>query len=96
MRQLILAAFIICMALNSKGQITKGNWILGGSATFTSTKYKSEIFGPSHKGSNILVKPNLGFFVIDKLATGVIGEYRRIGGENSYWYGFNIGPSIRY
>lgn len=96
MKKLCLAAFCVFVSLISKGQITKGNWLVGGSVSYSSTKYNSENLGEPYKFSTLIIKPNMGYFFADKIAAGVQTNFKRSAGEESSWTEFSIGPSIRY
>lgn len=87
----------VLFTLNSVGQITKGNWMLGGNISYASTNYNSENYGVPHTSYNLQVRPNIGYFFIDKLAAGIkvgIGKTGDKGGTN--YTDFNIGPFCRY
>jgi hypothetical protein len=92
----------VFLSYNSKAQTTKGNWMLGGKANFTSTKIEG--IGETASGAtftNLQAEPNVGYFFADKLAGGISGVFDRdsykpggIGRTVSLTYGF--GPYIRY
>ena len=79
---LITIAFV-SFSLNSFSQITKGNWLVGGSGTYSSTKYNSaqSIDG---KTSTFQISPNIGYFFVDKLACGVVSNLTMIRRINSF------------
>lgn len=79
-------------------QITKSNWMVGGDATFLSNKTD---YGTSvSKTTSFSINPNIGYFIIDKLAVGAsvklayIFESNANTSNNSFNYG--IGPFVRY
>jgi hypothetical protein len=86
---------------NADSQITKGNWMIGGAASFKSSKY--DYGGVSLKQTIAQLSGDVGYFVIDKLAIGLKPGYEKTGTKgnsnplndvnvNSY----NIGPFARY
>lgn len=99
---IILTIFLIKAA---NGQITKGNWLLGGTGnfyTYTAT-YTSPDYSNEASYTQINLSPNIGYFVADKLAFGVRPTFSSIKGEvttpgggrtntQRYW----IGPFARY
>lgn len=92
----------ILLTFNSKSQIAKENWMLGGTINYTSIQRNSENYGPPLVGYRFNINPNVGYFFIDKFAGGVkvgIGKegYKGPGtfGYNKY-SDFNIGPYVRY
>lgn len=98
MKTLTLFFLIVFTTLCTvNAQITKGNWMVGGSGNFSSTKSENSS-GSEAKGTLFEIKPNIGYFVIDKLATGInssIGFGNPSGSNNNSW-GYSIGPFIRY
>lgn len=50
-------------------QITKGNWLVGGSGSFSYTDNKSAAY-TNYKSNQLSISPNVGYFFIDKLAFG--------------------------
>ena len=91
---------IILFSLNGIAQITKGNWMVGGTLNLSSTlntgisnnkeyKIKSNVFS---------VSPNLGYFIIDKLCVGtlVVINYSNPEGDNNSSYAITTTPFVRY
>lgn len=66
---LLLAVFVSALALISNSQITKNNWLVGGSGKISSSK--QIIYSTEVKGLNVALSPNVGYFFIDKLAGGI-------------------------
>jgi hypothetical protein len=98
MKTLTLFFFIIFTAtLTANAQITKGNWLVGGDASFFSNKSESELNGTISETSFLIISPNVGYFFIDKLAGGIdlrfsfVDPGKSVNSEN---YGF--GPFLRY
>jgi hypothetical protein len=92
-----LTLLLVFLSVSSKSQITKGNWMLGGVVSYASTNYNSENYGAPHTIYDLELKPNIGYFFIDKLAAGIktgigITGDKRVGNYTD----FNIGPFFRY
>ena len=88
----ILFIATLFVAFTSNAQIDKGNWMMGGGATFSSSKNKYE--DTTSKSTGFQIRPIIGYFVIDKLAVGTSGELSFVSRLNNNSYG--IGPFIRY
>jgi hypothetical protein len=91
----IIAFLLLASALAANAQITKGNWMVGGSGDFTTNK-------SSNGGTSNIVNlsPNIGYFVIDKLSFGTLFNYNL---SNSKYKDSKIksetmsaGPFVRY
>ena len=94
---LFFILFAISFALNA--QITKGNWMVGGDASFFSNKTESNYNGNinTSETSYLRLSPNIGYFFMDKLNGGIGLNLNFVDpGKtlNSQGYGFN--PYIRY
>jgi hypothetical protein len=102
---LLLLSFVT-ITLAGNGQITKGNWLVGGSANFSSTNV--EVKTSTGIITNYQVKyslaPNIGYFIIDKLAAGMKAGLTyddahyaaEVGGGYSKITWFDFGPFLRY
>jgi hypothetical protein len=101
----ILVSSSILIATIVNGQLSKGNWLVGGSASFSSTKISSDPGDGSAliKGTNtdIEVAPNIGYFAFEKFAVGLRpgfsfsnSVYENAGDSKSNT--FLIGPFTRY
>lgn len=93
---ILLTAVLI--SINANSQITKRNWMLGGVISYASTNYNSENYGAPHISYNLQIKPNIGYFFIDKLAAGIKTGIGKIGdkGLRTSYTDFNVGPFCRY
>ena len=87
----ILLVATLFVAFTSNAQIEKGNWMMGGGANFGN--YKSTSGGVKVESTGIGVYPNIGYFVIDKLALGASAE---LGFSNATKTSYGISPFIRY
>lgn len=85
--------------VTSNAQITKGNWMVGGSGSFSSSNTKSENFSET-KTFTIDISPNIGYFVIDKLAFGSKVNFFKSNSKsdtgNSDFKTFYVSPFARY
>jgi|GEM_PF-618480 len=99
MKKMILF-FIITLSICkfAKSQITKGTWLLSGSANFSMIKYNSE--GTlNYKQTNLSISPSIGYFLKDKFALGIRPSLTY--GSSSISSGnsetiFSVGPFVRY
>lgn len=83
----------------ANAQITEGNWMVGGSASFSHSKYESFGDFPSKsKSSGMELNANLGYFVIDNFAVGVSPYFgfSNPEGSNNSSTAYGIGPFARY
>lgn len=93
-------ALTILLCYTANAQITKGNWMVGGSGNFSSTVAESKssnLLTSESKGLGVILSPTFGYFVADKLALGVspVFGYSKIDGGNSNT-SYGAGPFIRY
>lgn len=100
MKKIILLIIIVALAVNyANGQITKNNWLLSGSASF-STQKNSSAASLQYKQTDIQISPTIGYFIIDKFAAGVRPSFTY--GKNNLAANakpqtfFSIGPFVRY
>ncbi len=98
MKYIQLTAIALVFFIKSQAQITKKNWMLGGSISFTSTNYKSANYGTGHTINNFMLNPNIGYFLADRFAVGMKSTISKVVGVNyfSSYTDFNIGPYCRY
>ena len=86
--------------LASNAQISKGNWMVGGSGNFTNYKstFQSGNTETTQTGSAFTISPNLGYFIIDNFALGSIVSFSfsNPSGDNTNSHGYGISPFIRY
>lgn len=95
----VLAIFFTFFTFVSKSQISKGNWLVGGSANLSSTKYKPDI-GSDEKITEINLNSDIGYFIANKFNIGLKPglTYRKAIFENTRLSEtlFRIGPFVRY
>ncbi|WP_338357195.1 hypothetical protein [Yeosuana marina] len=100
MKTLTLFFFIVLTTvLTTNAQITKGNWMVGGDASFftNKTEYDPNENINTSEVSYLMASPNLGYFFVDKLAGGIDLQFYFVDSGksvNSQSYGF--GPYLRY
>lgn len=99
---------IIVISTASNAQITKGNWMVGGSGSLGYSKTESK--GSNSTGTtinynsdgiyDISLEPNIGYFILDRLAVGCKFNYRNgfieFSKISSEGMNFSFGPYVRY
>jgi hypothetical protein len=83
---------------NAKGQLTKGNWLVGGNGSFIIQE--QNLFGNKITSNRLQLSPNIGYFFHDKLAVGLkprldILKYTNSGFRSVVRAG-SVGPFLRY
>ncbi|MBZ9651544.1 hypothetical protein [Psychroflexus montanilacus] len=63
---------LLVASLSLNAQITKNNWLVGGSAAFSYTENDNEI---NSRNFRLSLSPNIGYFFWDKLAFGLRPNY---------------------
>lgn len=101
MKTLTLFFFIVfATLLTANAQITKGNWMVGGSANFGFSQAESSGngFSSSGKASGFTIAPNIGYFIKDKFVIGAVPSFSFSNpeGSNNNGTSYGIGPFIRY
>lgn len=88
----------VLFAIKANSQITKSNWIIGGSGSFSIQR--ENLLGDKIKSTHLLLSPNVGYFLADKFAVGVnlflndLTIKRPLFKETSL--GLGAGPFLRY
>jgi hypothetical protein len=93
---------LVCMFFFStlaNSQITKGNWLVGGTGNFTSyeNNFTNNGVENSNKGFGIRLAPDIGYFLANRFAAGslvILGSEMPKDANNTLSYG--IGPFARY
>ena len=105
MKKLFVVLLFSTIYFPSHSQLKSGNWIVGGTGSFLTTKniYSSPSFSSKSDRIDIKVSPNIGYFIIDNFATGLRASFSKYkeqvitnGGLNSNVNRFEFGPFIRY
>lgn len=107
MKTKIILAVAVFFVANSYAQITKGNWLVGGNASFSHTDNNSTS-SSLFNNTTISFSPNLCYFISDKFCTGIKisslqikNDYPSNSGSGSISYStksrfYSIGPLVRY
>jgi len=87
----------------ASSQITKGNWVLGGNASYLLTHKNSESYGGQKNTIySLLLTPEVGYFFADKLSAGLKVSIDRQGyrtrGSTLFdrVFIYDFGPFVRY
>lgn len=80
--KLYLAALLL-LQLSCYAQITKGHWLVGGQGDFSYIKLdskdaNSEGYRDRLSSYRISLEPNIGYFFVDKFATGLKLRYQNV------------------
>jgi hypothetical protein len=96
----LFVTITILSFLTSNAQITKGNWMVGGSGNFTNYKstFQSGNTEMTQSGSALYISPNLGYFIVDNVVLGSIVSFSfsNPSGDNNNSQGYGLSPFIRY
>ena len=65
MKKVLLAAIVLMSAQAGFSQISKGQWLVGGTAGFASEKTGD------FKTTTVNISPDAGYFFVDRLAAGL-------------------------
>lgn len=91
--------------VTANGQITKGNWLVGGAGSFYSynNAYTSAAYSNEAEYTRIDIGANVGYFVADKIAFGLrptfssfAGRVTSTGGLSTNVQRYFLGPFSRY
>ena len=105
MKSILTIFTILFIALSASCQITKGNWLVGGTGKFYSytSEYSSATYSNEAKYTQIDISPSVGYFIIDKLALGIKptissikGRVTTPGGGSTNVQRYWIGPFAKY
>jgi hypothetical protein len=100
-KTLLLLVFSSTFITYANCQITKDNWLVGGTASFSITTPNVDTIGS--RSTIVNISPNIGYFIIDKLAAGIHASYQKnhikLLGQSDYSNNataYSIGPFVRY
>jgi hypothetical protein len=105
MKKIIMLILAIYTIKYSSAQLTKYNWLVGGTGLFNSNKYTNDLGIHTQTITNIQLAPNIGYFFVDKFAVGLKLNFSSSRNKNistgaSYNLGkyttFGFGPFLRY
>jgi hypothetical protein len=94
----LLAAAVLALSINSStAQISKGQWLVGGRGSFYSNEQGS------FESTSYTIAPNVGYFIVDKLAVGLRAElYGNVVNDSETGerliksFSFSGSPFVRY
>jgi len=102
-KTLFITLIVFIISLTVQSQITKGNWMVGGSGSYIHNTTDTEV--GNVKRSVLTIMPNIGYFVKDKFVIGSTLSYNRsknyykdvqLNETNSYTKNYGIGLFSRY
>ena len=106
MKKTLFALLCSTFVFSAKSQITKGNWLVGGTGNFLSSKnsYSSPTFSSSSDRVDIKISPSVGYFIGDKLGVGLRPSFTKSqgvvngsgGNINTNENRVEFGPFVRY
>lgn len=91
-KSLLAACMLLLFATMASSQISKGNLLLGGSTSFSSSK------SGDYKLTEFSFAPNIGYFFLNNFAGGLriqIDSYKEDGDEDAYVI-TSFAPFVRY
>ena len=96
----LLCLLLLCMQVAS-AQLTKGNWLVGGSGSYSADKQVSEGAGINIKSTSVVITPNVGYFLINKFAVGMnlgfgVNKLRSLNIPTSSITNYYAGPFLKY
>lgn len=98
MQKLLLFFLILLSASCTNAQITRNNWMVGGNGHISFQRETNSNF--LVKGTEIVISPDVGYFIIDKLAAGARLTYYnnriRYNSIDSKTRTIAGGPFVRY
>lgn len=101
MKHLLLLTILFSITSAAFSQINKGQWLLGGNASFSTDKNNGGI--SKDRSTTFQLSPNAGYFISDKLAVGARISFLR--DKNEIEYGsyteitntnVSLSPFVRY
>jgi hypothetical protein len=104
MKRFILLTLFALILKTSSAQLTKGNWLVGGSGFYSFMNYNTTEGNPGQRRTLISLSPDIGYFLADKFAAGLKLRYTKeryktlstsANGISKYTT-YSAGPFIRY
>ncbi|MBX9780694.1 MAG: hypothetical protein K2X26_10125 [Chitinophagaceae bacterium] len=100
---IIRILFVLALSLftitKSQAQLTKGNWLVGGNLSFSSTKYSNQVTA-SYSQIDFRLSSSVGYFFADRISFGLKPGYTYVksdvGASSTSVSIFTIGPFFRY
>jgi len=95
MKKIVFAALFAATASVASAQINQGQWMVGGTAGFESSKYGDV---DDSKVTSFTFSPNAGYFFINNLAGGLrlSLESQKYKSNDEAYSSFNLAPFVRY
>jgi hypothetical protein len=96
MKKLLFAFSMIVSVSTVSAQINKGQWLVGGDASFSSSKQQDD--DDDNRETNIQISPNAGYFFMNNLAGGLRFSFSnsKVKGEEEGFSTVSLAPFIRY
>ena len=99
MRKSTLLSLLLSFTATAFTQINKGQFLAGGNINFESIKSESSVNTP-YESTNFFISPNLGYFIINKMATGLRIDFRSYSTRSEtldvHYVTTSISPFLRY
>lgn len=94
MKKVLFAALMLVSA-QGFAQINKGQWLVGGTVGFNSSKHGD---ADENKVTTFNISPNAGYFFMDKLAGGLRFDFesRKVKSEDDAATRLFVAPFVRY
>lgn len=96
MKKIVLFVFSAFILKYSSAQISKGNWLVGGSGFFSLTTSNSMSGVSGLRQTQINLSPSIAYFFFDKFAAGLKIGYSNSRNKQLNTPNYNLGKSITY
>ena len=100
MKAFFITTLFNFVLLSGQAQITKYNWLVGGSANFSSSTENLNNNNEKINSTTLAILPNIGYFIVDKFAVGISSGVSLIQAKSnnvkSNVTSYKIGPFARY
>lgn len=98
MKRYLLSVTLTFFSVLSHGQITKGNWLVGGTGSVL--RQQESLLSSDVNITRVQISPDIGYFLIDKFSAGLKPslDYIRTNtdGRTGETTLFSLGPFVRY
>ena len=98
MKLITLLCISLAITTGAAAQIKKGQFLIGGNISFESIENEGN-YAANYETKNFFVSPNIGYFIIEKLAGGLrfdLRSYRSTSPNNYRQTNTSVSPFIRY
>jgi hypothetical protein len=98
MKYVFLFLVSLTIITNVQSQLSKGNWIVGGSGSFSSYNrdFQTPGYAVLYKSTDVTISPSIAYFLIDKLALGFRPSYILQKSEDRGSTGSNSGGTSNF